>query len=387
MKILMVGKFPMDPRFFKEGTEGSVYGEARALVQRGHEVVVLDMPRSIIEQDYQETVDGVQVYRFFCEKETPKFQRKVVRHRIIPKLLSMSPDICHLHVKQHHSPLIIAALRLHKIKFLVEIHGLPRNEAKQAFLKQRSITKFFSWMHECYREFVFVRQIRLVVTDTDYEKAALEKYAISHPIDVSVIHQGIHEDFYHQDYQPQPNTILAVGTIAPRKDQLMMLDVIDRVRKEIPDVKLAIVGALVDLEYYKKLQVRIVSKKLSQHVTLHPDVHASELLKKYSRSRLFILSASEESQCVAMAEAMAVGLPVVSTKVGGIVHLISDGKNGYLCAHGDVKTMARQIVSLLRDDETCQRMSLQNRQDAEEYRWDTLVDKYIALYDRILNEK
>lgn len=379
----MVGKFPLDTRYFKDGTEGSVYGEAKTLVEMGHKVTVLDMPRSIIEKDYQEVVDGVEVYRFVCPEDSLKQQKKVIRKRLIPKMLSCDPSICHLHVTQHHSLQVVSALRRHKIKYLVEIHGLPRKEAKQAFLKQKTLPKLWSWFYECFREFVFVRNTHLVVTDTDYEKHALRKFAFWHHLDIHVIHQGIHDDFYKQNYQPQGNTLLAVGTIAPRKDQLMMLDVVDRLRKEIPDIKLAIVGGLVDLKYYKKIQTRIVSKKLSKHVSLHPDVHAIELLKHYSRSRIFMLCAREESQCVAMAEAMAVGLPVVSTKVGGIKHLISDGDNGYLCSHGDVKKMTKHIVKLLQNEDLCQQMSERNRRDAEKYRWSSIVEKYIKLYAKV----
>lgn len=386
MNILMVGKFPLDTRFFKDGTEGSVYGEAKTLVEMGHKVTVLDMPRSIIEKDYHEVVEGIDVYRFFCPEDSSKLQKKVIRKRLIPLMLSCEPSICHLHVTKHHSLQVISALRRHKMKYLVEIHGLPRKEAKQAFLKHKSLPKLWSWFYECFREFVFVRNTHLVVTDTDYEKQALRKFSFWHRMNIHVIHQGIHQDFYKQSYHPQPNTLLAVGTIAPRKDQLMMLDVVDKLRKDFPDIKLAIVGGLVDLNYYKKIQTRIVSKKLSQHVSLHPDVHANELLKHYSRSRIFMLCAREESQCVAMAEAMAVGLPVVSTKVGGIKHLISDGDNGLLCSHGDVKKMLKHITRLLQDEALCWQMSERNRHDAERYRWSSIVERYIKLYAKVLKE-
>ena len=387
MKILMVGKFPLDAKLFKDGTEGSVYGEAKTLVEKGHKVIVLDMPRSIIDKDYHETVDGIEVYRFFCAEDSLKQQKKVIRKRLIPLMLSCDPSICHLHVTQHHSLQVVSALRRHKIKYLVEIHGLPRKEAKQAFRKQKTLPKLFAWWYECFREFVFVRNTHLVVTDTDYEKQALRKFAFRHKLDIHVIHQGIHDDFYQQDYHPQDNTLLAVGTIAPRKDQLMMLDVVDKLRKDIPDIKLSIVGGLVDLDYYKKLQTRIVRKDLVRHVSLHPDVHAIELLKQYSRSRLFMLCASEESQCVAMAEAMAVGLPVVSTKVGGIKHLLSEGDNGFLCAHGDVKAMVKHIKNLLQHPDLCQQMSERNKKDAEKYRWSSIVEKYIKLYAKAMKDK
>ncbi len=387
MKVLMVGRFPMDVRFFKDGTEGSVYGEAKTLVDLGHRVVVLDMPRTSIEKDYEEMVEGIEVHRFFCPEDTRSMQKSVIRKRMIPFMLTCEPSVCHVHVTQHHSLQVVSALRRHGIRFLVEIHGLPRQEARQVFLKQKTLPKLFSWFYECFREFVFARKNRLVVVDTDYEKQALKKFAFGHHLDIHVIHQGIHETFFTQDYKPQANTLLAVGTIAPRKNQLMMLDVVDELRKRIPDINLSIVGGLVDLNYYKKIQARIVAKQLSQHVSLHPDVHALELMKQYSRSRLFILCASEESQCVAMAEAMAVGLPVVSTNVGGIKHLLKEGVNGYMCESDDVDGMVKLILSLLGNEEECRRMSAQNKLDAEPFRWTSIMEKYIDLYSQVMNQK
>lgn len=384
MKILMIGKFPMDARFFKDGTEGSVYGEAKTLVEMGHKVLVLDMPRSMVEKDYEENVDGIEVHRFSCPEDSRKLQKKVIRERMVPLMASCEASLCHVHVTQHHSLQVVSALRRLGMKYIVEIHGLPRKEAKQAFLKNKTIPNLLAWLYETFREFVFVRKASLVVTDTDYEKEALRKLSSSKDLDIHVIHQGIYEEFYKQEYQPVEKTILAVGTIAPRKDQLMMLEVIDRLRKDIPDIKLAIVGGLVDLNYYKKIQARIVSKKLSKHVFLFPDVHALELLKHYRRSKIFMLCAREESQCVAMAEAMAVGLPVVSTNVGGIRHLLTDHVNGFLCEHGDVNAMVQQILTLLRHEDICQRMSEQNKKDAESYRWTSIIGKYIELYNKLL---
>ena len=76
-------------------------------------------------------------------------------------------------------------------------------------------------------------------------------------------------------------------------------------------------------------------------------------------------------------EAMASGIPVVASRIGGLPYTVTDGVTGLLCEPGDPADLARQIARLLDDPELRRRMGLAGRKRfEEEFLWETVIDRY-----------
>lgn len=105
-------------------------------------------------------------------------------------------------------------------------------------------------------------------------------------------------------------------------------------------------------------------------------------------SGIFLFPSYYEGMPMAVLEAMAYGMAIVTTKVGGIPQLIEDGVNGCLCEPGNVREFSQRLLELLEDEEKRNRMGQKAREKAiADYSMESHVKKLMDLYDRVRETK
>lgn len=101
---------------------------------------------------------------------------------------------------------------------------------------------------------------------------------------------------------------------------------------------------------------------------------------------LFLLTSEYESFGLAALEAMAAGVPVVSTNAGGLVEINVEGVTGFMADIGDVDTMSQQAIAILKDDQRLQQFKKDAAQHALKFDIHNIVPLYEKLYERFLQK-
>lgn len=147
-------------------------------------------------------------------------------------------------------------------------------------------------------------------------------------------------------------SFIAVGRLVEKKAPHLTIRAFSLVAREVPNVKLNLIG---DGPLRSRCEDEISRYKLQDRVVMHGAVCHSVVQQLMSSSSVFLQHSVESSDgdCeglpVAILEAMAAGLPVVSTKHSGIPEAVIDGETGLLVPENDVEGMASAMLSLLRD--------------------------------------
>lgn len=386
MGIVLVGSYPLSADCIRGGVESSVYGLAQTLVARKHVVDVFDYPR-LKGSDKSERNDLLTIHRY-ANNGTYNQDATQRAKEIFRDIVALHPNIVHLHGTGELSLLLYQAINKYGIPVILTVHGLLHEEKKNALRKHPSLKHLYQYIHQSKVEFKVLSLASRIIVDTKYVADKINEYytkgKISHLPTIEIIPQGINEHFitlYNKDKKPAKN-ILSVGSISKRKGHLYLVDAFEKVCQQVPDAQLVIAGVKSEVAYYDLLTKRIASSNYKERIRLLIDLPQEELYDYYSQATIFALHSEEESQGIALVEAMASGLPVVSTNVGGIPDVVTQNKTGLLSTYGDSEIFADNMVCLLQSPNMIAEMSVAAHNQAKEYIWDKIATKIEKLYQR-----
>lgn len=178
--------------------------------------------------------------------------------------------------------------------------------------------------------------------------------------------------------EPHERIITHVSNLRPVKRLLDVIEIFDRVVAQCP-ARLVIVGDGPDKDPAKALIEKKGLKSKVQFMGNSQEVH-----KILCLTDLFLLPSEIESFGLAALEAMACRVPVISTNVGGLPEVNLHGHSGYLSDVGAVEDMAKNALSILKDEDTLDQFKDQARVQAQNFSIDLIVPKYEALYKRTI---
>lgn len=186
---------------------------------------------------------------------------------------------------------------------------------------------------------------------------------------------------------PGDVVLLYAGQISPLKGLSLLIAALRRVRKELPNVKLIVLGSSMlwpsydreltrrSLEY--EAQIRQEASDLP--VTFAGVVSEAEKPLYFAASDIFVCpSVWKEPFGLSNLEAMAAGKPVVASRVGGIPEVVGDQETGLLVSPGDEKALAEALTRLTRDQDLRVAMGTKGRMAAvSRFSLERMVDEYL----------
>ncbi len=187
---------------------------------------------------------------------------------------------------------------------------------------------------------------------------------------------------------PDAIVVGTVGRLSPVKHQRLLVDAfaaaVERLRADAPQVadrlRLALVGDGPDRA---ALDARVAASGVADRIALLGN--RDDVPRVMADFDVFVLPSLAEGISNTILEAMACGVPVVATRVGGNAELVADGATGVLVASDDVAAMADAIAAYARDPRRVERDGRAARERAvAQFSIDAMVSRYADLYDALL---
>lgn len=169
-----------------------------------------------------------------------------------------------------------------------------------------------------------------------------------------------------------------ISNLRPVKRVQDVVRIFHGIQQQIP-ARLLIVG-----EGPEKKEAELLSRELGIRDRVNFLGNSSEIDKILCFSDLFVLPSEKESFGLAALEAMATGVPVISSNAGGLAEVNIHGKSGYLSPIGDVDQMIQQGIDILKDDATLAQFKRQAKQEAARFDTRNIVPLYEEIYQLAL---
>lgn len=177
------------------------------------------------------------------------------------------------------------------------------------------------------------------------------------------------------DAQRQPFTVLCVARQYPRKRVIDLLEAFALVRARLAAARLVIIG---DGPEHGALRQRLEELQLGEAVRLLGALPDDAAVRQwYARSSLFCLPSEQEGFGIVFLEAMASGLPVVSTTAAAIPEVVLDGQTGLLVPPRDPAALAEALLRLLEDQALLARLRAGGRQQVRRFSWDRVAERFL----------
>ena len=380
MRVCLITSASLPP---EEGIGHHVWSLAQQLKCRGHRVGIIT--RGGLAPTALENEDGIAIWRapfvpcyplhvhvhgVFVNRLLQRIEGQfdlINVHTPLPPVVNTSLPL----VTTVHSPMRAdtAAMPVSDLRTLALHVQTPVAQRIEAALLHRShkIAAVASWVAE-----------------------ALRPYGVD-PAEVTVTGNGVEARFLvAPTVRGKEPTVLYVGRLASGKGLPELVSAARTVvdRHQDPALRFVLVGKGPLLSRLRHL---VSEAGLQGQFRFWGDITAErrdELVRLYSRSSIFVLPSHHEGMSTVLLEAMACGLPVVSTAVGGAPEVVVDGENGLLVPPQNPKALAEALLTLLGDNRLCQRLGRNAQATIERHHtWDTVGARYVACYEQVLDDR
>ena len=244
------------------------------------------------------------------------------------------------------------------------VHNMALKELPTMYIK---IMKFaYHFMH-----------IIPIAINGEVKKSIKQCYGL-HNDQIPIVYNGVDiKNFYKKEKEIEGITLINVGRFSPQKNHILLIKCFYEVIKSNQDVKLVLVG---DGECKDIIQKEVSRYRIADKIYFAGNV--SNVEDYLAIADIFVMTSDYEGLPLSVIEAMAAGVPVISTKAGGVVELIQNQENGILVDVGDDKGIVEAIKELCNDSQKRKKMGKQARNSVAKYSVENMIRQYEDLYEK-----
>jgi phosphatidylinositol alpha-mannosyltransferase len=367
----------ISPYFYPEigGAEFAAYEVSKWLTKKGHKVQVVT--KHFGEFKY-EILDGIEVFRVKSRRI-----KGLQSLTAFPAMLNLSiklvegADIVHAHIPY---PSAIIAYIIKKIK-------------KRPYLVTSQGSELLDYPEEKMLRLI-KPIIKITLKDADHVhviSTALKNSITSNfgvpSQKITIIPNGINLTLFNPSKAKKRKsrkeyTIISVSRLTEKNGLDYLIRAMPEVLKKF-DCKLLIVG---DGDQKTSLKKLVRELAIEDKVEFKGWVEYEKVPEMVASSDLFVRASISEGLGTAFLEAMACGVPVVGSRVQGILDIIKDGDNGILVEPRNIKAISKSIIRVLEDSNLRNKLIKKGLNFVEKFKWELISQQYLELYEKIVED-
>lgn len=301
-----------------------------------------------------ETQDGATVHRLAGSRwpQIADLLGGPGRRRLISYILALKPDILHSH--ESHG-LMLGSLAVPNV---FTVHGFDTENL-------RANAAVFCGLRSLLWGIVEGRGLshqQHIISISPYVRHMIE------PLTGATIHDidnPVDERFFAINHAPHGRRILCVGWLNERKNTLGAIEAFAMAVARGGEGTLVIAGQAKEPTYHRKLLDAINCHNLATRVEFLGHIDHGRLIEEMGKATVFLLPSRQENSPMAIAEAMAAGLPVITSNRCGMPYMVSENTTGFLIDPEKTEEIADCLTRLLQDPAAARQMGQAGRNVAE----------------------
>ena len=374
MRVAMVSEFPEDLDHPTGGVEAVAACLSRGLVARGVDLTVVWFGAPSVAAP-ESAHSGSSLFPII--RVSRRWPATITNWLVSPfevqKCINrIAPEVVHV---QGLSELY----RGRSVPSVLTVHGIS---FRDVLYRRAWLAKPMSWVlrasfTESMRNYRNVISISPYVSHELGERSGIRYWDIPNPVE---------DCFFEVERRPEPNSILYVGVLSRLKNIVGLLDGVAYARERVPGVRVRLAGPWHG-DYEGEVRESIRRLGLEDSVALLGSLPREKLVEEFASCSCLVLSSFQESSPMAIEEAMASGVPVLASRVGGVRWMIKHERTGFLFDPHRSDELGSYLVRILSDSSLRDRMGKAARASAyQRYRLDAVVDRTLAVYEQAINE-
>jgi N-acetyl-alpha-D-glucosaminyl L-malate synthase BshA len=365
--VILVWLFP--PRFIG-GTEIATYNIAKHLAKRGYDVhIVTSWAKGLPKKSFEQ---GFHIHRIYAPRIRILGSIKWCIH-VLLLLKRLRPDVIHTQGMGMSLDCFFA-------KMLFEKPYIIWGQGSDVYL---------SWRFKGMISRLVLKNADAVIALTKDMEKRMKKFCNRY---IHVIPNGIDLKVFEKSSPRKllPNLqitnseriLLFVGTLRPVKGLKYLIQAMNILRNTgVEKVKLIIIG---DGEERQALKHLVKQLHLEDRVIFVGKIPNEKVPNYMTIADIFVLPSLSEGFPIVTLEAMASGLPIIASRIGGMPEIVEDGVNGFLVEPANPRDIAEKVTFLLKDEELRGRISKKNKEKIKNYSWEKIIEKLEEIFLEVI---